>query len=94
MSCSKELFPSFDHEPFDIQDRQYVHLSEALFEEYARAARSLEGSVWKKHFLLLENLKERQVGKSTLMKERIDIISARHCSEKRAVKLPKIEDYG
>ena len=37
VSCSKEHFLPFEHEPFDIQDRQSRYFSPAPFEEYAAA---------------------------------------------------------
>ena len=51
--CSKEHFLPFEHEPFDIQDRQSWYFSPAPFEEYAAAALSLDRSLRKPHVLLL-----------------------------------------
>ena len=53
VSCSKEHFLPFEHEPFDIQDRQSRYFSPAPFEEYAAAALSLDRSLRKPHVLLL-----------------------------------------
>ena len=53
VSCSEEHFLPFEHEPFDIQDRQSRYFSPAPFEEYAAAALSLDRSLRKPHVLLL-----------------------------------------
>ena len=50
------------------------------------------GSVSDERVLVM--LYERQVKKSTLMKHAMTLISARHCSEKGAEKLPMIEHHG
>ena len=50
----KNICPPFEHDLFEVQDRQSLAFSSARFEEYAAAARSLNRSFLRNpHFLLL-----------------------------------------